>query len=107
MDEGYEKILRVVGKRHDFIGIVMGDKREDEIPKMGLVKFTDAETGEERWIDTNDLRMREHLLELRKKITEQRKSLFIKSRLDSIEIQTGQNYVKPLVQFFRVRGKRW
>jgi uncharacterized protein (DUF58 family) len=107
MDEGYEKILRVVGKRHDFIGIVMGDKRENEIPKMGLVKFTDAETGEERWIDTNDLRMREHLLELRKKITEQRKSLFIKSRLDSIEIQTGQNYVKPLVQFFRVRGKRW
>jgi uncharacterized protein (DUF58 family) len=107
MDEGYEKILRVVGKRHDFIGIVMGDKREDEIPKMGLVKFTDAETGEERWIDTNDLRMREHLLELRKKITEQRKSLFIKSRLGSIEIQTGQNYVKPLVQFFRVRGKRW
>jgi uncharacterized protein (DUF58 family) len=107
MDEGYEKILRVVGKRHDFIGIVMGDKREDEIPKMGLVKFTDAETGEERWIDTNDLRMREHLLELRKKITEQRKSLFIKSRLDSIEIQTGQNYVKPLVEFFRVRGKRW
>jgi uncharacterized protein (DUF58 family) len=107
MDEGYEKILRVVGKRHDFIGIVMGDKRENEIPKMGLVKFTDAETGEERWIDTNDLKMRKHLLEVRQKIAEQRKLLFIKSRLDSIEIQTGQNYVKPLVQFFRVRGKRW
>jgi uncharacterized protein (DUF58 family) len=107
MDEGYEKILRVVGKRHDFIGIVMSDKRENEIPRMGLVKFTDAETGEERWIDTNDLKMRKHLSEGRQKITEQRKSLFIKSRLDSIEIQTGQNYVKPLVQFFRVRGKRW
>jgi uncharacterized protein (DUF58 family) len=107
MDEGYEKILRVVGKRHDFIGIVMGDKRENEIPKMGLVKFSDAETGEERWIDTNDLKMRKHLSEVRQKITEKRKSLFIKSRLDSIEIQTGQNYVKPLVKFFRVRGKRW
>lgn len=107
MDEGYEKILRVVGKRHDFIGIVMGDKRENEIPKMGLVKFTDAETGEERWIDTNDLKMRKYLADARRKITEQRKSLFVKSRLDSIEIQTGQNYVKPLVEFFRVRGKRW
>jgi len=107
MDEGYEKILRVVGKRHDFIGIVMSDKRENEIPKMGLVKFTDAETGEERWIDTNDLKMRKHLSDARRRITEQRKSLFIKSRLDSIEIQTGQNYVKPLVEFFRVRGKRW
>jgi uncharacterized protein (DUF58 family) len=107
MDEGYEKILRIVGKRHDFIGIVMSDKRENEIPQMGLVKFTDAETGEERWIDTNDLKMRRHLSDVRQKITEQRKSLFIKSRLDSIEIQTGQNYVKPLVQFFKARGKRW
>ena len=107
MDEGYEKILRVVGKKHDFIGIVMNDKRENEIPQMGLVKFTDAETGEERWIDTNDAKIRKHLTEVRQKITAQRKSLFIKSRLDSIEIQTGQNYVKPLVQFFRVRGKRW
>jgi uncharacterized protein (DUF58 family) len=107
MDEGYEKILRVVGKKHDFIGIVMNDKRENEIPQMGLVKFTDAETGEERWIDTNDAKIRKHLTAVRQKITAQRKSLFIKSRLDSIEIQTGQNYVKPLVQFFRVRGKRW
>ncbi len=107
MDEGYEKILRVVGKKHDFIGIVMSDKRESVIPSMGLVKFTDAETGEERWIDTNDIRIREHLTQVRQRMTAERKSLFIKSRLDSIEIQTGQNYVKPLVQFFRVRGRRW
>lgn len=107
MDEGYEKILRVVGKKHDFIGIVMNDIRESVLPKMGLVKFTDAETGDERWIDTNDFRIRKHLSEVRKKTAEKRKTLFITSRLDSVEIQTGQNYVKPLVQFFRVRGKRW
>ena len=107
MDEGYEKIFRVVGKKHDFIGIVMSDIRENTLPKMGLVKFTDAETGEERWIDTNDTKIRKHLSEVRKKTAERRKTLFLTSRLDSIEIQTGQNYVKPLVQFFRVRGKRW
>ncbi|HKI79160.1 MAG TPA: DUF58 domain-containing protein [Ignavibacteriaceae bacterium] len=107
MDEGYEKILRVVGKKHDFIGIVMNDQRENEIPQMGLVKFTDAETGEERWIDTNDSRIRNHFKEMRAKIDAKRKSLFLSSRLDSIEIQTGQNYVKPLVQFFRLRGRRW
>ena len=46
MDEGYEKILRIVGKKHDLIGIVINDQREKSIPKMGLVKFTDSETGE-------------------------------------------------------------
>jgi len=107
MDSGYEKILRVVGKKHDFIGIVMNDKRENEIPQMGLVKFTDAETGEERWIDTNDSQIRKHITDVSQEIARVRKSLFISSRLDSIEIQTGQNYVKPLVQFFRLRGRRW
>jgi len=107
MDSGYEKILRVVGKKHDFIGIVMNDKRENEIPQMGLVKFTDAETGEERWIDTNDSKIRKHITDVSQEIARARKSLFISSRLDSIEIQTGQNYVKPLVQFFRLRGRRW
>ena len=45
MDEGYEKILRIVGKKHDLIGIVLDDRREREIPNLGLVKLSDAETG--------------------------------------------------------------
>ena len=36
-----------------------------------------------------------------------RKSIFIRSRLDSIEVQTGQDYVKPLAKFFKLRGERW
>ncbi len=54
MDSDFEKILRVVGKRHDLIGIVLNDKREEEIPKVGVIRFTDAETGQERWVDTSN-----------------------------------------------------
>jgi len=36
-----------------------------------------------------------------------RKSVFITSRLDSVEVTTGSNYIQPLVQFFRRREKRW
>lgn len=107
LDEGYEKILRVVGKKHDFIGIVLNDPRELEIPKIGLVKFTDSETGEERWIDTNDAKVQRAIADYRQRISSARKSLFISSRLDSIEINTNENYVKPLVKFFRVRERRW
>ncbi len=107
MDEGYEKILRVVGGKHDLIGVVLSDKREEEIPKVGLMKFTDAETGEERWLDTSNSVTQFLLKEIYERKNAQRKSLFISSRLDSIEIQTGQNYIKPLVQFFRLREKRW
>ncbi len=107
MDDGYDNILRVIGKRHDLIGIVLDDKRENEIPKMGLVKFTDAETGEERWIDTSSSKVRDSFKQIRQQNIAKRKHLFLSSRLDSIEVQAGKNYIKPLVEFFRLREKRW
>lgn len=107
IDEGFDKILKVVGGRHDLIGVVLKDAREEDIPKIGLMKFTDAETGAERWIDTDNNITRFLLKEINDKKNAKRKSLFLSSKLDSIEIQTGQNLIKPLVQFFRLREKRW
>lgn len=107
MDEGYEKILRIVGRKHDLIGIVLDDRREKEFPNIGLVKLTDAETGAERWIDTSSRRVRERMIFDRKEKEKIRNSIFIKSRLDKIEVSTGSNYIQPLVQFFRRREKRW
>ncbi len=107
MDEGYEKILRVVGKKHDLIGIVLDDRREKEFPNLGLVKLSDAETGEERWVDTSSKRVRNQMLLYRKEKENIRKSVFVSSGLDNIEVTTGVDYIQPLVQFFRRREKRW
>lgn len=107
MDEGYEKILQVVGRKHDLIGVVLDDRREKELPDIGLIKLADAETGAERWIDTGSRRVREQLIFDRKEKEKKRNSVFIKSRLDKIEVMTGSNYIQPLVQFFKRREKRW
>ncbi len=107
MDDGYEKILRIVGKKHDLIGVVMDDRRETEIPKMGLIKLTDAETNQERWVDTSSRKVQKVLQKRREEMIGKRKSLFITSRLDSIYVRTGENYITPLVNFFRMREKRW
>ncbi len=107
LDEDYEKILRVVGKKNDLIGVVLDDRRENEIPPIGLIKFTDAETGEERWIDTSNQRVRRVMKEARKEAVAKRNTMFLTSRLDRIHVQTGVDYIKPLVQFFRMREKRW
>ncbi len=106
IDEGYEKILRVVGKKHDLIGVVLSDRREKEIPKMGLVKFVDVETGQQRWLNTSNKGVFELIIKMNKENEIKRKNLFLSSRLDSIDINTGEDYVKPLVQFFKMRGKR-
>jgi uncharacterized protein (DUF58 family) len=107
MDEGYEKILRIVGRKHDLIGIVLDDRREKEIPNIGLVKLADAETGAERWIDTGSKRVRTQMISDRKEREKIRNSIFVKSKLDRIEVTTSSNYIQPLVQFFRRREKRW
>jgi uncharacterized protein (DUF58 family) len=107
MDSGYEKILRIIGRKHDLIGLVINDERENMLPGIGLVKFVDAETGEERWLDTSDKAVQKKLADYRFAVKAKRKSLFLSSRLDSIEISTGQSYIPPLVQFFRLRERRW
>ena len=107
IDNEYEKILRIVGRKNDLIGIVLDDRRENELPLVGLVKLTDAETGEERWIDTGNRRVREQMLKTRKEVIARRNAMFLASRLDSIEVRTGEDYIKPLVQFFKMRERRW
>jgi uncharacterized protein (DUF58 family) len=107
IDSGYEKILRTVGKKHDLVGLVLNDIRESQIPPIGIIKLKDAETGKERWIDTSDAKVRKKIIEERQKKLFAHKSLFLSSRLDNIEIKTDENYIKPLVQFFRLRERRW
>jgi len=107
MDQGYSKILKVVGKKHDLIGIILDDRRENELPAIGLVKLTDAETGQERWIDTSSNRVRKMMRKTRGEAVNKRNALFLTSRIDRIQIETGKDYIKPLVQFFRLREKRW
>lgn len=107
IDDGYDKILRIVGKKHDLIGLILNDPREKEMPKAGLVKFRDAETGEVRYIDTSSEIVREHFYNTIKEREAQRKALFVSSRLDSVEIDAGSSIIKPLVEFFKLREKRW
>jgi uncharacterized protein (DUF58 family) len=107
MDSGYETAMRIAGKRHDLIGIVLLDPREHEIPSIGLLTLRDAETGIQRWVDTSDRNVRARYRLHRETAQKARKSMFIKSRLDAVEVHLDRPYMKPLVDFFRLREKRW
>lgn len=107
MDTNYEKILKVVGKKHDLVGIVLNDEKEKTIPKLGIIKFVDAETGQERWIDTNSKAFQKRMASYHWNTKEDLKHLFRASKIDSVEVETAGDYVKPLVEFFKVREKRW
>ncbi len=107
IDQNYEKILKIVGKKHDLIGMLLEDPRERELPKAGLIKFKDSETNETRWLDTSSRKVQDWFSKYIKDTEEFRRDLFVKSKLDIIRIDASKSYVKPLVDFFKLREKRW
>lgn len=106
IDDGYDKILRIVSRKHDVIAIEITDPREEELPPSGLIKLRDAETGQERWVDTSDPRVRQRFEEYWRDRRAARKTLFLRSRVDAIPIRIDRPYIKPIVDFFRLREQR-
>jgi len=106
IDEGYEKILRIISKKHDVIAVEISDPREEELPAVGLIKFRDAETGEERWIDTANPAVQREFAHYWARRREHRSNLFLRSRVDAIPIRIDRQYIKPMVDFFRLRERR-
>ncbi|NLA75943.1 MAG: VWA domain-containing protein, partial [Deltaproteobacteria bacterium] len=104
--EGYEKQLRILGKRHDLIALSITDPREVSMPDVGLIELEDAETGEMVIIDTGSASFRKGYEQMGLSRLEGLKKLFRSMDIVHIDIRTGQDYVRDLVKFFRNRGQR-
>ena len=89
------------------MGIVLTDPREQSLPPVGLVPLRDAETAEVRWVDTSDAGVRAAYSAHRAAVERARRSVFVSSRLDAVDIRLDKPSMKPLVDFFRKREKRW
>jgi len=83
------------------------DPREREIIKAGLIKFRDAETQEIRYLDTSNKIVQEHFKNRLIERENLQNELFKKSRVDTVKINTASSYVRPLIDFFKLREKRW
>jgi len=106
IDEGYDKILRIISKKHDVIAVELVDPREEELPNVGLMKLRDAESGQERWVDTGDPKLRAEFKSFWLKRRGERRSLFVRSKVDAIPIRIDRPYMRPIVDFFRLRERR-
>ena len=105
-DAGYEKQLRLSSKRHSLITITLQDRREVELPDVGLIELEDAESGERIVVDTRSEEARRLYTELNQRADAERRQVFRASQVDSIHIRTDESYVKPLIRFFRQRAAR-
>ena len=106
LDSGFDKALAVVGRRHDLVAVRLGDARERELPPLGYVEMEDPETGEGVMVNTSDPHFR---MAYATRVANERSELdrsLRKSKVDVIEIETGEPYVRPLMRFFQDRARR-
>ena len=100
----YRNAMTIANRKHDLVAIQVYDRRLAEMPKIGLVKFADAETGEEMYVDTSSAKVQAHQREWWKAQVARLNDIFNKSRVDSVSISTEQDYVKALLNLFAKRS---
>jgi len=100
----FKDALTIANNKHDVVGIRVYDKRETEIPSVGLVKLRDAESGEYRWVDTSSIAVRKHYSDFWNTSSTNLKTVFSKCKVDWVSISTDEDYVKPLILLFKHRG---
>lgn len=103
MDEGYDDALRIANRRHDLVVLRTTDPRELELPSMGLVQFSDPETGETRWVNTRNKAVRDHYRAQALKHQARSRDALRRAGVDHAVISTRDGYVKPLMNLFRQR----
>ncbi len=95
------KPLLIASNRHELNAIQIYDRREAELPNLGLVKFHDAETGNDLWIDTAIASVRNNYAQAWRDNQNEIHQLFTRTGVNNISIRTDEDYVKALMHLFR------
>ena len=106
IDNGYWKSLKIANRKHDLIGIKVSDIAESLIPNFGLLKIHDPETNKEFWIDTSSESDRLKFSNDQEDASNNFKKKCDKINFDLIQINTNEDYVDPLMNYFKRREKR-
>jgi uncharacterized protein (DUF58 family) len=102
--QNYEAPLRILARRHDFIGLQCWDPRERVLPNVGLLHVKDPESVASRWIDTSDSAMRQGYTQRFDQHQAQTAALFRRAGADFLSVQTTDSYVNALLRFFEQRS---
>jgi|SRR6185312_1132699 len=105
MDGDFTDAIKIASRKHDLIALRIYDKRERQLPNVGLLKTIDPETGKITWFDTSSKKLR---MQYAAAIDKKEKSLaeiFRRTGVDTASIATDESYMAPLSNLFKKRSK--
>ena len=106
LDDGFEQTLTIANKRHDLIVLRVLDPIERAIPSIGFINLEDAETGETIVFPGRGAKARLEYEESSRELHDSNQEICRRAGVDMIDIVNGEDYIRPLMQFFKEREKR-
>ena len=104
MDEHpFAHALAIANRKHDVVALRVYDPRENALPPVGMMFLTDAETGEQMWVDTSDKRLREEYARYMAEGEKELEGVFKRSGVDVAHIRSDEDYVRALMTLFKQR----
>ena len=105
IDEGYEHNLKALAGKHDLVVIHISDKRETQMPRLGIVPLLDKETQKTIWVNTSSPSFRNNLKNTFTGNQQKLDEFCKKHQANYVNIFTDEDYVPKLIKLFRVRNK--
>lgn len=102
----FDDSLHIAARKHDLSCLFVNDKKEFNLSNMGLVQFTDAESGNSLWIDTSDKLTRENFKNYRIQQQNDNMNELTKYGIDNVQMLCGEDYIRQLVKLFAKRERR-
>lgn len=93
--------LVIASRKHDLNIIQIYDRRDAELPDVGLIKMKDAESGVRVWTDTSLRSTREAYAAHWNKQQQNLVALFQKTGINHVSLRTDEDFVKALMRLFK------
>jgi uncharacterized protein (DUF58 family) len=105
IDNHYWKNLKALSKKHDLVIIHLFDRRESNLPKLGIIPLYDKETGKTHWINTSSPSFRQQLRDTFGNNQNELQDFCKKHQVNYLSVNTRENYVPMLIKLFKLRNK--
>ncbi|MGA2193301.1 MAG: DUF58 domain-containing protein [Nitrospirota bacterium] len=99
------RALKALSRRHELVPVVLKDRRETELPGVGLMELVDPETGLTAVIDTSSPRFMGAYKKCVDEARAYRENLFRTLRSEPIQLFTGSSPITPLTRYFRRKAR--
>lgn len=100
-EKDYYKALSIASNKHDVYGVQVYDKRDAQLPDVGLMRVADLETGAEQWVDTSSKRVRNDYSRWWYERQQNMSDTLKRCRVGSVSVATDEDFVSALKGLFQ------